>query len=350
MSPSIIPKPDSSRFAALDPADLVLAYLAGQKTALSAKLLARRLAAVADAATVAAGTATLCDRGLVSANAQVVLHEAGRAAGKTLLGRDAGSRWEDVLTRRLFPLSLGLDPEAAELRTRLARPDARQAAVIAIAYGLPAEMVGRKVQVCSELVWRTLEAGLGALLGQGRLPEITKPGVTERVLLAGLAGGTAKSMPEAVKLVAFAALGRPPGDPAALRNGTIALALANARRGPAAATTPPVAQPASPPAKASDGPADGVFAGRVTEVAQALTTPPFQGRVAIAQVYDAYGRAFPDAGSLQSFKERLIAAAFARQLELGRLDMPEYMDKELRQRSEAAWGRDFVHFVITDRR
>jgi hypothetical protein len=82
-------------------------------------------------------------------------------------------------------------------------------------------------------------------------------------------------------------------------------------------------------------------------VAEELTTPPFQGRVAIAQVYDTYGRIHPDAGSLQSFKARLVEAAKARTLVLGRLDMPEGMSRELRERSETSWGSDEVHFVIT---
>ena len=39
------------------------------------------------------------------------------------------------------------------------------------------------------------------------------------------------------------------------------------------------------------------FAAKVAEIASKLSTPPFQGRVAIAQVYDQYGKIFPDAGS-----------------------------------------------------
>ena len=90
------------------------------------------------------------------------------------------------------------------------------------------------------------------------------------------------------------------------------------------------------------------FAARVKEVAKSLSTPPFQGRVAIAQIYDAYGRVHADAGSLASFKERLVAAAKERELRLGRLDLPERMDRDLRLRSEVFWGTDTVHFVITE--
>jgi hypothetical protein len=43
-----------------------------------------------------------------------------------------------------------------------------------------------------------------------------------------------------------------------------------------------------------------------------------------------------------------VAAAKGRELELGRLDLPERMDRDLRLRSEAPWGNDTVHFVITE--
>ena len=107
--------------------------------------------------------------------------------------------------------------------------------------------------------------------------------------------------------------------------------------------------PAEPrlPAPPAPRAADGSFAARVKQVAEKLTTPPFQGRVAIAQVYDAYGRIHPDAGSLQSFKARLVEAAKARTLVLGRLDMPEGMPRDLRERSETLRNSDEVHFVIT---
>jgi hypothetical protein len=90
------------------------------------------------------------------------------------------------------------------------------------------------------------------------------------------------------------------------------------------------------------------FAKKVNEVASKLSTPPFQGRVAIAQVYDVYGKIYPDAGSLVNFKERLVNAARNREVQLSRLDLPERMGRELRERSETRWDREEVHFVITE--
>ena len=88
------------------------------------------------------------------------------------------------------------------------------------------------------------------------------------------------------------------------------------------------------------------FAQRVLAVASKLKTGAFQDRVAIAQVYDAYGYPYPDAGSLASFKARLVEAAKNHELNLGRLDLPERISRDLRERSTAIWGMDEVHFVI----
>lgn len=356
-SPAGFPQADPSRFKPLAATDLVLAYLASQKTAPDTAKLAKALRALIATDQVAATTTALVADGRVNlvtpptkgkskaGKAKVELTETGRQAAATLLGRDTGATWSQLLLRRFLPLILGLDPEAGEVRTRLARPEGQQNALIAIAFGLPAEVAGRKAAVQSELVWRTLKAGLGAVVGSGRFPEIPKPGVTERVILAGLAGlQTTPKVPTAAAIMK-ALTGAAVGLKEASTSAAVAHAIAHAlgQRGEAERPEPP------PPSLSPSGDAAG-FAARVQAVAEALTTPPFQGRVAIAQVYDAYGRVHPDAGSLQSFKERLVAAAFKQLLQLGRLDLPERMDRDLRLRSEAPWGRDLVHFVITDRR
>jgi hypothetical protein len=261
----------------------------------------------------------------------------------------------DGFVRRLLPVCLGLDPRTSG--GRLSRPEARKAAIIAVGFGLPKELVGETKAVHSELVWRTLKAGIGPLVGKGPFPEITTPGVTERVILAGLAGGSAKSVPEAISALACAAVALKTGDLNAVCRKVIVQSLRNARpsgvgepAAPGSATEPSRAASrqtaqASEPAEARVGETD--FALRVLQVAATLSTPPFLGRVAIAQVYDAFGREFADAGALQSFKERLVAEAAANRLQLARLDMPEHMDAMLRMRSETAWGRDRAHFVVT---
>jgi hypothetical protein len=127
-------------------------------------------------------------------------------------------------------------------------------------------------------------------------------------VLAGLANIRTRRVTEAVDGVAAAAIGLQKCDIDTFRRRLIILAVERSvgQRAPAELRSP--APPAPHP------PADGSFAARVKQLAEKLTTPPFQGRVAIAQVYDAYGRIHPDAGSLQSFKARLVEAAKARAL------------------------------------
>lgn len=356
MSLAAFPHPDPSRFPPLSPADLMLAYLAGHTSGLSAKMLAQRLSAFLDAQQSADAQSALIARGLACEGKTVALTADGRAAARALLGGDAGAKLDD-LVRRLLPACLGLDPKAGDVK--LSHPDVCKAAVIAVGFGLPKELSGHPSAVRSDLVWRTLKAGIGALIGKGPFPEISQPGVTERVILASLAGGSAKSLPEAIGALACAAVGLKTGDLDAVRRAVIVQSLRNARpaeqagamRAPKVAIEPaPSALGAAPHPVAPAGTEEVEFAARVLEVAAKLTTPPFLDRVSIAQVYDAYGRAFPDAGALQSFKERLVAAAAANRLQLARLDMPEHMDSMLRMRSEAAWGRDRAHFIVTARR
>jgi hypothetical protein len=92
------------------------------------------------------------------------------------------------------------------------------------------------------------------------------------------------------------------------------------------------------------------FTQRVIEVSRDVSTPPFTGRVAIAQVYDAYGKRYADAGSLADFKRRLLEAARKREISLQKVDMGELMGRDLRERSQVQWDSDVVHLLLVDRR
>lgn len=163
----------------------------------------------------------------------------------------------------------------------------------------------------SELVWRVLRAALPEIVGNRAFPIIDKSNAIDTIIFNGLAGVRAKTIDQATTALAAKILGVRGTKIENLRRQLIKI---GAR------------QPDSAPV------ADG-FAERVKAVARSLSTPPFQGRVAIAQVYDAYGRAHPDAGSLDSFKQRLVQAAKGRKLDLTRLDLPERMSDELRHRN-----------------
>ncbi len=341
---SRFPKPDLARFTAVKPEMVTLAYLACQKQGLSLATLQQRLKQLVPATRVDAAVSMLIERGEVRLERTLLLTSKGQQEAKRVLGGDAGQPWEVIKARRLTLLALGFDPDASEVRKRYAKADALKAAAIAVAFGLPEASKASVKAVSSELVWQLLRVGLPDVVGRGPFPEIEKPAVVERVLLSGLAGAKAKSVPEAINSLTASALGLAKIDNDILRDRLVVIGVSLAGTG-SVRESPAAAAPTSG-LTVTNG--SGLFATRVRDVALTLSTPPFQGRVAIAQVYDAYGKVHPDAGSLQSFKERLVQSAKAREINLGRLDLPERMSKDLRQRSETAWGSDEVHFVITE--
>jgi hypothetical protein len=337
---SKLPTPDMARFTAVRSELVTLAYLSSQKQGLSLATLKQRLKKLVPATAVDAAVSALVSKDEVRSEKSVTLTSKGHEEAMRVLGTDASEPWDVIRARRLPLLVLGLDPDQVDVKRRFAKADALKAAAIAVAFGLPKETMTGVRAVSSEIVWQLLRGGLADVVGRGPFPEIEKTGVVERVLLAGLAGTKARSISEAINALAAKALGVPKLDADILRERLIVIGVSLA--GP---DRPSVPEPVfgDPVANGS-----GSFAARVRDVAMTLTTPPFLGRVAIAQVYDAYGKSHPDAGSLQSFKERLVQAAKAREIDLGRLDLPERMSKDLRQRSEAKWGSDEVHFVVTE--
>jgi hypothetical protein len=330
-----LPRPDTSRFSQISPELLVLSYLLGSKRAISLGTLKTKLNAFVSPERIDEAVSALVDENQLIVKETIGLTPKGKDVVEKALGWDAGQRWEKIWHRRLPLLALGLDPNDGKTLGKFASAGALKVAAIAVAYSLPKEVTASKTDVCAELIWRTLKARLPEVIGNGPFPPIQKLGTVERVVLAGLANMRARSVIEAVDGVAAAALGIQRCDIDTFRRRLIALAVEQAS-GQRAPVVPP------PPALV-----EGSFAARVKQVAEKLTTPPFQGRVAIAQVYDAYGRIHPDAGSLQSFKARLVEAAKGQELALGRLDMPGEMARDLRERSETRWGADDVHFVVT---
>jgi len=260
------------------------------------------------------------------------LTESGKAAARTALGSEISKSWEHIRDRRLPILSLGLDPDSPEVRRRLARPNVLKAAIVAVAFGLSKDIALTPDSVRSELVWRVLRSAIPEIVGRGPFPVIGKSNAVDCSILAGLAGTPVKRLDIVIAALAARAIGARKADLDVLRTRLVQLALDGVA-----------------PATGIVGDQGNVrgFGERVRAVAQTLSTPPFRGRVAIAQVYDAYGRQHADAGSLASFKERLVMAAKARELDLTRLDLPEHMDRDLRERSHTVWDSNAVHFIVT---
>jgi len=319
----------------------MIAYLARRKLPITTGQISRGLKGWLTEGEIKGALEVLVGDGHVRVGEKIELTQSGKDKGKRIIGVDAEEEWEKILSRRFVLLALGLDPDDGDVRRRFARWDAQQAAVIAVSFALPRKEMASTKAVCGELVWQTLKAGLSEVVGRGPFPAIDKPAAVERVILGGLAGGRpVRTIPQAISAVAAVAVGMKECNADSLRQRLIELAVQRA-------ATPPTPHTMIKEGQAT---AKGQFATLVKQVAEQLTTPPFQGRVAIAQLYDAYGRIYPDAGSLMSFKARLIEAAKKHEILLGRLDLPERMDKDLRVRSETPWDTEYVHFVLTTSR
>jgi hypothetical protein len=260
------------------------------------------------------------------------LTESGKAAARTVLGSELSKPWDYIRDRRLPIIALGLDPDSPEVRRKIAKSNVLKAAIVAVAFDLPKDIALTPDSVRSELVWRVLRSAIPELVGRGPFPAIGKSNAVDCSILAGLAGTPVKRLDIVIAALAARAIGAHKADLEVLRMRLVQLALDGVA-----------------PATAVVGDQGNVrgFGERVRAVARTLSTPPFRGRVAIAQVYDAYGRQHPDAGSLASFKERLVKAAKARQLDLTRLDLPEHMERDLRERSHTVWDSNAVHFIVT---
>jgi hypothetical protein len=333
-----LPRPDASRFSPIPSDAVMIAYLACRKLPTTTNQIRRGLKGWLTEAEINDALDVLVGDSHVRVGEKIELTQSGKDKGKKIIGVDAEQKWENIVTRRFVMLALGLDPDDSDVRRRFARWDAQQAAVIAVSFALPRKEMASTKAVCGELVWQTLKAGLSEVVGRGPFPVIDKLAAVERMILAGLAGGRpVRTIPQAITAVTAVSLGMKECNADSMRHRLIELAVQRA-------TTPPTPYTT---VRGGSAPANGQFATLVKQLAEQLTTPPFQGRVAIAQVYDAYGRIHPDAGSLTSFKARLIEAAKRHEILLGRLDLPERMDKDLRLRSETPWDTEYVHFVLT---
>lgn len=244
---------------------------------------------------------------------KVALAPSAHAEVVRALGADADAKWPDLVQRRFALFVLGLDPDDEEVRTRTSRAEVLCAATIAVAYGLHPSVRLHPDRVRSELLWRVLRASMTDLLGPGPFPMIGEPGEIGTFVLQRLAQSrevqlAAITADLAGRIVAEAPL---PSEP--LRKRLVALGCARAS-----------------------------FAAQVRAVVRALG-----GRAPIAEVYGAYTARYGDVG-LPTFKERLVGAARARELELGALTLPELLAPELRERSLTPWGDERMHFVIAE--
>ena len=325
--------PALDRFGRIDAALFVAAYLLEARRSRTGAQLHQSLKKWAAAPLVGRAVEHGVERGLLEVlDDRVSLTEQGREAVREALGEDAEAARDRLLDWRFPVQALGLNPDDAEVRRRLAGNGELVGAVVAVGFGLPASATLSLKHTRSELVWRTLRATMADVIGSGPFPLVEEQDVVGSTILGGLAGAPGASSNQILKALATRALMLPAGQKMeGLRQRLVQIGLLHGMEVSAL-----MAAPLTDPRE---------FADRVKETAGGLETPPFRGRVAIAQVYDAFGA---DCGTLEHFKERLVEAAKERLIDLSSLDVPEYMDSELRDRSVTAWGEERMHFVVSE--
>jgi hypothetical protein len=291
--------------------DYLMAVLAVQKSARSAPQLHASVTAHMGKPELIRRLQTLVDAGAVVSMRDVRLTPEGWRRAEQQLGLQVVKSAKNgamVLAGHVFPaLAFGFKPNTADGR-RIKNPSTLRAVLLTRIYQLPLD-IGKV----------TLAQALGALVKRG---------------LGGL--GPAPADP---RLAAIASGAADLTEVAAVRAALLTMALEPqmdrdsqmpAGAGGKTATDSP---PERDPMTETDAAAIDAFARRVSEVAARVSTPPFAHKAAIAQVYDAYGRKFPDAGALLAFQARLLSAHMAGLIHLLPLDQPGALAPDAYRRS-----------------
>jgi hypothetical protein len=258
------------------------------------------------------------------------------------VGKLLGRAWQEIVSRGLAALALGIDPRNDDAQAYLARKDNLECAALARLYGMTelGETPSR-----AQVRFALLRAVIIA-----RLPEC-EPAFTEtmmhntsrdaigRPLLLGAAGLQRGTIRDAEAVLLRRALGM-----RVETGGGVAEALIRSAIGKTAprAAAPPKQEVRVETADLAD------FAATVRNLAKTLRTDPFAGRVAIAQVYDAGTMRGLNFGSLDAFKARIAESCRAGLLDLERYDIAGPMDSALRDRSRTVFGRDERHFIVNE--
>jgi len=294
---------ESSGIGPIEVSDYVLATLASRASGASIAELLKTVKEVLSGPRIdAAVTAMIAAEQVEKSGKRLRLTPAGRQAADRSFGK-LPPKAGDYIRRVVLPaLALGLRPDGTAGR-RLAKADVLRAAFLVRIYRLPLDI--EKV---------TLGHAVASLLQRG-LAGQSAPARESR--LGGVAGNIGSL-----------------SEPDQLRKAILVLGLGHAAQ-PVSAPPPPL------PAAGDLGP----FSRQVLAVVAKTTTPPFPHKTAIAQVYDAYGRQYADAGSLHSFQQRLLQARKAGLLRLLPLDQPDALPPDVLKRSQVETPDGPVAFI-----
>lgn len=330
-----LPSPDLSKISRLDAEPIVLAKLATMTKGESLAQLQGKLGAVLTTAAVESAVGSLRAMGCVDfAKGRLVCTLAGRSWLTELYGFSKAFDNDGAMLRLALRV-LGMDLGGADAKRIIgarAKGEALAAAIVTRVYGLPEKGLSYPKVARSALVWAVLVRRIPELVGPGPHPEVEKGTAVARAILNGMAKGQSATVGAAFVGLAASAVGASGTKWQDLAAALVRLGGNRATRDERSRNPEPVS--------------DIEFVKRVRGVASKLETPPFRGQVAIAQVHAAYGAQFADGGPLSRFKERLVAAARAEQLDLARLEVPGALSADLQEQSRTRWGSEFVHFVV----
>jgi hypothetical protein len=290
----------------IDLSSFVFAALA-VKTGRTPRQLAGDLKTYADTERLSAAFDALVAAGKAQVNAfgKAALTEDGKREAQQRFGKLAGGKAGMTrLKNVVWPaLALGLEP-ASKAAARLSTPDNLRATLLVSLFQLPLDK-----------------------------SNATMPSVVSALVLRGLAGADLRAA-DHPELKTLAQTAGDLADAEKLRQTVVGAALALDQSGAA-----------QMPAAGSQTRVDPAFAKSVQALANRLSTPPFSQGVAIAQVYDAYGREHRDAGSLETFKSKLLKAHNEGLIDLHPLDAPRALDEDLRERSRIETRYGWYYFV-----
>ncbi|MEM7677909.1 MAG: hypothetical protein AAF449_18075 [Myxococcota bacterium] len=244
----------------------------------------------------------------------------------------AGLDWSKVQGCVLPAVALGLSPRW-EVAKRFTKVDSLRASLIALLYKLPVAVDRVTLpQARESLLVFTLSAVLPKV-PEMRWPAIKGDASLDKFSVTVLRGLTQLSKGNIVQTI-----------------NTVAAEAVEAKDTSADALRLQLVKACVIPRKIIDGP--GIepppiekFAQRIQSITDERAAPPFEDRLAIGTLYDIYGRDHADAGSLASFKERIIAAFTKKLISLRRLDDKGLWDRETRDRSQVEYNDYRFHFV-----
>lgn len=298
----------------------------------SARQLAADLKSRLSPAHTTAALDALAAQGLVKTDGKVSLTDAGTRAVRERFG-DLRRDRKRLETRVEPALALGLPPES-DAAVRLARPDTLRAVLLTRLYRLPRD---EAMVTMAQAAGTLLRRGVAGLLP----PKVDAALATAARDLPGDLADTARLRGALIKLAL--SLGAAAADSAAADTAPVDTAPV--------AEAPAADVPETPaPAPAASATTDDLtaFAARVLDITRTAHAGPFSHKTPIAHVYDTYGRRHGDAGSLDSFKHRLLRASNAGHLALLPLDDSTTMDATTRERSEIPTPTGRLHFIERD--